>query len=116
MSSGLRNLKSKVDILDLDKLVPLLVDLRKLSDVVKNDVIKKTEYDEVDKKVNNIKTTDTNGSMTQKICQIGSQIPDHDHAKCVTTDKFSNIKVDNFNTILKIMLFDDKLKNLNKGY
>ena len=66
MSSGLRNLKSKVDILDLDKLVPLLVDLRKLSDVVKNDVIKKTEYDEVDKKVNNIKTTDISGSMTQK--------------------------------------------------
>ena len=66
MSSGLRNLKSKVDILDLDKLVPLLVDLRKLSDVVKNDVIKKIEYDEVDKKVNNIKTTDTSGSMTQK--------------------------------------------------
>ena len=66
MSSGLRNLKSKVDISDLDKLVPLLVDLRKLSDVVKNDVIKKTEYDEVDKKVNNIKTTDTSGSMTQK--------------------------------------------------
>ena len=66
MSSGLRNLKSKVDISDLDKLVPLLVDLRKLSDVVKNDVIKKTEYDEVDKKVNNIKTTDISGSMTQK--------------------------------------------------
>ena len=66
MSSGLRNLKSKVDISDLDKLVPLLVDLRKLSDVVKNDVIKKIEYDEVDKKVNNIKTTDTSGSMTQK--------------------------------------------------
>ena len=66
MSSGLRNLKSKVDISDLDKLVPLLVDLRKLSDVVKNDVIKKIEYDEVDKKVNNIKTTDISGSMTQK--------------------------------------------------
>ena len=66
MSSGLRNLKSKVDISDLDKLVPLLVDLRKLSDVVKDDVIKKTEYDEVDKKVNNIKTTDISGSMTQK--------------------------------------------------
>lgn len=52
----------------------------------------------------------------KKICQIGSQIPDHDHAKCVTTDKFSKIKVDNFNTILKIMIFDDKLKNLNKSY
>ena len=35
------NLKSKVDKLDVDKLVPAPVDLSKLSDVVKNDVVKK---------------------------------------------------------------------------
>ena len=34
-------MKSKVDKLDVDKLVPVSVDLSKLSDVVKNDVIKK---------------------------------------------------------------------------
>ena len=33
--------------------------MRKLSDVVENDVVKKTEYDELVKNVNNIKTTDT---------------------------------------------------------
>ena len=37
----LNNLKSKVDKLDVDKLVPVPVDLSKLSDVVKNDVVKK---------------------------------------------------------------------------
>ena len=37
----LNNLKSKVDKLDVDKLVPVPVDLIKLSDVVKNDVVKK---------------------------------------------------------------------------
>ena len=40
----LRNLptnKNKVDKLDVDKLVPVPVDLSKLSDVVKNDVVKK---------------------------------------------------------------------------
>ena len=36
---NLSNLRSKVDKLDADKLVP--VDLSKLSDVVKNDVVKK---------------------------------------------------------------------------
>ena len=34
-------MKSKVDKLDLDKLEPIPVDLGKLSDVEKNDVIKK---------------------------------------------------------------------------
>ena len=38
---SLSNFKSKVDKLDVDKLVPVPVDLSKLSDVVKNDVVKK---------------------------------------------------------------------------
>ena len=42
--SGLNNLKSKGDKLDADKLVHVPVDLRKLSDVVKNDVFKKDVY------------------------------------------------------------------------
>ena len=39
--TNLNNLKSKVDKLNVDKLVPIPVDLSKLSDVVKSDVIKK---------------------------------------------------------------------------
>ena len=39
--SDLNNLKSKVDKLHADKLVPVPVDLPKLSNVVKNDVFKK---------------------------------------------------------------------------
>ena len=38
---NLANLKSEVDKLDIDKLVPVPVDLSKLSDVVKNDAVKK---------------------------------------------------------------------------
>ena len=38
---NLANLKTEVDKLDLDKLAPVPVDLSKLSDVVKNDVVKK---------------------------------------------------------------------------
>ena len=37
-------MKSKVDKLDVDKLVPVLVDLSKLSDAVKNDVVKQDVY------------------------------------------------------------------------
>ena len=39
--TNLRNLKSKVDKLDVDKLFHVPVDLIKLSDVVKNDAVKK---------------------------------------------------------------------------
>ena len=39
-----RNVKSKVDQLDVDKLEPGPVDLSKLSDVVKIDVVKKDKY------------------------------------------------------------------------
>ena len=37
-------------------MVPVLVDLSILSDVVKNDVVKKTEYDKLVAKVNSIDT------------------------------------------------------------
>ena len=43
-SDDLANLKSKVDSLDIGKLKNTVVDLGKLSDVVKNEVVKKTEY------------------------------------------------------------------------
>ena len=49
-------LKNKVDKVDIDKLVPVRVDLSKLSDVVKNDVTKKAEYNKLVNKVNNIDT------------------------------------------------------------
>ena len=45
--SYLATLKTEVDKLDINKLVPVPVDLSKLSDVVKNDVIKKTAHDKL---------------------------------------------------------------------
>ena len=41
LKTNLASLKTEVDKLDIDKLVPVPVDLSKLSDVVKNDVVKK---------------------------------------------------------------------------
>ena len=56
--SNLSNWKSKVEKLDIGKLETTPVNLNKISNVVKNDVVKKTEYNELVKKVNNISTTD----------------------------------------------------------
>ena len=57
LKANLANLKTEVDKLDVDKLVPITADLSKLSNVVKNDV-KKTVYDKMVTKVNNIDTSD----------------------------------------------------------
>ena len=54
---NLANLKTEVDKLDIDKLTPVPNDLAKLSSVVKNDVVKKTEFNNLIGKVNNIDTT-----------------------------------------------------------
>ena len=51
------SLKTEEDKLDVDKLVPVPVDLSKLSDVVRNDVVKKTAYDKLVAKVNSIDTS-----------------------------------------------------------
>ena len=52
------NLKTEVDQLGINKLVPVPTDLSKLSNVVKNDVVKKTVYDKLVAKVNAIDTSD----------------------------------------------------------
>ena len=57
LKTNLANLKTEVDKLDIDKLAPVPVDLSKLSDIVKN-VVKKTVYDKLAAKVNNIDTSD----------------------------------------------------------
>ena len=55
--TNLANLKTEVDQLDIDKLAPVPVNLSKLSDVVKNDVVKKTDYNKLVTKVKNIDTS-----------------------------------------------------------
>ena len=56
LKTNLASLKTEFDKLDIDKLVPIPVDLSKLCDAVKNDVVKKTKYDELVAKVDNIDT------------------------------------------------------------
>ena len=57
LKTNLTNLKNKVDKLDIDKLKPVPTVLSKLSNVVKNDVAKKTDYNKLVTKVGNIDTS-----------------------------------------------------------
>ena len=55
LKTNLANLKTEVDKLNIDKLVPVSVDLSKLSDY--DDVVKKTVYEKLVAKVNKIDTS-----------------------------------------------------------
>ena len=57
LKSNLASLKAEVGKLDTDKLVPVPIDLSKLSDVVNNDVVKKTVYDKLVAKANIVDIT-----------------------------------------------------------
>ena len=52
--TSLNDLKTKVDDLDVDKLKTVLVDLKKLSDVVHNEIVKNTKFNALKTKVNNL--------------------------------------------------------------
>ena len=54
LKTDLANLKMEVDKLGIAKLAPVSVDLSKLSDAVKNDIVKKTVYDGLVAKVNKL--------------------------------------------------------------
>ena len=75
----LSNLKSKVDKLDVDKLITAPVDLSKLSDVVTTDVVKKDEYNakikNIEDKIPDITNLATKTTVNAKINEVKGEIP-----------------------------------------
>ena len=57
LKSNLAGSKTEVDKIDVDKLKTVPVDLSKLSNVVNNDVVRKTVYNKLVTNLNNINTT-----------------------------------------------------------
>ena len=85
LKSNLASLRTEVGKIDAEKLKTVPVDLAKLSNVVKSDVIKKTEYDKLVAKVSGIDNTnfvsrtkyEKDGSdFEDKIDKIDKKIPD----------------------------------------
>ena len=77
-------------------MVSVPVDLKKLSDVVDKEVVKKDVYDELVKKVNAIQTTDTSNEDKKadydtKIEELEKKImiTTHDHGKYNTNQEFN---------------------------
>ena len=72
-------MKSKVDRWDVDKLVPVPVDLSKLSDAVKNDVVKNDLHNakikNIKNKIPDITNLATNTTLNAKINEVKNEIP-----------------------------------------
>ena len=78
LPNNLNNLKTKVDKLDIDKLVPISADLSKLSIVV-NNVIKKTKYNakikNIEDKIPDISNLATKSNLNTNINEVKNKIP-----------------------------------------
>ena len=100
--TNLASLKTEVDKLDIDKLTRFPNYLAKLSNVVKNDVVKKSEYNKLDTKVDNI---DTSGFVLKNKCDtdksgLEKKISDVDK-RILDTSAFGK-KIDYSSTITEL--------------
>ena len=116
--TNLANLKTEVDKLQIDKLAPVSVDLSKLSDVVKNDVIKKTVYDKLVAKVNNINTSDfvlkTNYNTDKT--ELGKKTPDMaDFVKEAKLTELENkiLDISNLATKTALTVIENKIPSVS---
>ena len=77
--ANLSNFESKADKLDVDKLLPVSVGLSKLSDTVKNDVVKKDVYNakikNIEDKIPDITNVATKATLNAKINEVKGEIP-----------------------------------------
>ena len=137
LKTNLANLKSEFDKLDIDKLAPVPIDLSKLSDVVKNDVVKKDVYDKLVTEVNNIDTSgfvlktrydtdkselgnkipDTSGLVKKtdydtKITEIEDEIPDVSNLVTKTALTTVEDKITDISNLAKKQIMKQKLQKL----
>ena len=73
--TNLSALKTEVDKIDIDKLKTVPDDLAKLSNVVKNEVVKKTDFN-ADNYVTRTKFSTDSYSLDDKIDKVDKKIPD----------------------------------------
>ena len=118
LPNNLSRLKTKVDELDIDKLVPVPTDLSKLSDVVNNDVVKKTEYDakikNIEDKIPDISNLATKSNLNTKINEVKNEIPSI--TGLVTTSALTAVenKIPDTSNLVKKTDYNTKVTEIEK--
>ena len=105
LPTNLNNLKSKLDKLDVDKLVPVAVDLSKLSNAVKNDVVKKDVHNakikNIEDKTPDITNLATNASLNAKINEVKGEMPSTTNLATTAALTTVEIKIPNVINLVK---------------
>ena len=122
LKTDLANSKTEVNILDIDKLVSVPTDLSKLSNAVKNDVVKKDVYDKLVAKVNNIDTSrfvlktkyDTDKSeLENKIPDTSGLVKKTDYNAKITEIEGKIPDVTNLATKTALTTIEDKITDVS---
>ena len=117
LPNNLSNLKTKVDKLVIDKLVPVPVDLSKLSNIVKNEVVKKTEYNAYNAKIKSIEdeiadicNLATKTILNTKIIEVKNNIPIISGLAPTSALTVVENKIANVSNLVKKTDYDTKVK------
>ena len=118
VSNNLNNLKTKVDKLDIGKLEKNAVDLSKLSNAVKNDVVKKDVYNA---KIKNIegKTADitniaTKTTLDAKINEVKGKIPSITNLATTAALTAVENKIPNVDNLVKNTDYNTTINEIEK--
>ena len=135
LKANLASLKTKVDKLDINKLAPVPIDLSKLSDVFKNDVVKKAVYGRLAVKVNNINSSEfvlktkyqtgkavlekniphvTNFVKKTKLTELKNKIPDVSSLATQTVLTAVEDKIPSVSSLIKKTNYDTNINDLEK--
>ena len=125
VQSNLTNSKSKIDKLDVDKIVPVPIDLSKVSDVVRIDVVKKDVYNvkikNSEDRIPDITNLATNNTLNAKINEVKDEIPIITNLATTTAlnDKRNEIKnkipnITNLANTTTLTAVENKIPNLSK--
>ena len=115
--TNLSKLKSKIDKLDLDELVPVAVDLSKLSGAVKSDVVKKDIFNakikkNIEDKIPDLTNLATNTTLNAKLSKVKNKIPKI--TNLATTIALTSIenKIPNVSNLVKRIDYKIKIKEI----
>ena len=114
LPANLSNLKSNVDKLDIDKLAPVPVDLSKLGNVVKNEVVKQTEYNakikSIEEKIPYITNLATKTILNRKINEVKAEIPSISGLAITSVEN----KIPSVSNLIKKTDYDPEVNEIEK--
>ena len=107
-------MKSKINKLDVAKLVPVPVDLSKRSDVAKNDVVKKDVHNakNIEDKIPDITDLATNTTLNGKKNEVKKEIPSIINLAATTAVTAVKNKIPNVSNLVKKTDYNTKIVKL----